>query len=274
MTYIKPLKLLSLTFPIASIMLSACQNPPSAPTQRQSADTQSVDAQEQVAQTATEDIANEGHANERQPAVTTEPQATEWQYDISQLLFEAEAALAADKLTTPIEDNAFDRFNAVLILRPGNETALNGLHEIFTRYVLLAQDAMRSGEYGKARALVERARSVNSESPTLANLAEELRKKEREYVRAQPQLEISPNQKEIKLNVEGLNRRDDVMVEQLQGLAVQVRDSDEILLIEARSDSEGRWIYQRMAEGVPGYRLRGDIRLGRTPKVLLLPAIE
>lgn len=252
--------------------LSACQNGPPAQTAQQT--------QQQAPELA---VTQEYNADTiAQPAVVepgmveevAQPEVQTWQYDVSQLLYEADLALSADKLMTPIEDNAFDRYNAVLILQPGNEAALNGLHEIFNRYVLLTRDAIRSVEYGKARALLERARAVNSEAPTLHALEEELAQKQREWVRSQPQLKVSPDQKEIELNVVGLNRRDVSMVEHLQNLAVQVRESDETLLIVARSDSEGRWIYQRMAEGVPGYRLRGDIRLGRIPKVLLLPPIE
>ncbi len=207
-------------------------------------------------------------------AVTEEAQEPAWEYDISQLLREADEALAADRLTTPIEDNAFDRYSAVLILQPDNQAAIDGLQEIFSRYVLLAQDAMRTGELGKARALIERARAVISDAPTLDTLLQDLAQKQRERARSQPQVEIDPNQKEIALSVDRLNRRDETIVEQLQSLAMQVRESDETLLIVARSDSEGRWIYQQMAETVPGYRIRGDIRLGRIPKVLLLPPIE
>jgi len=248
------------------ILISACQNTPKESAANQ-ADSFAVDsaalAQAEVAAPT--------------PAVVeaaSEPEPPPWQYDINQLLREADAALAEDRLTTPIEDNAFDRYNAVLILQPGNAQAIDGLEEIFNRYVLLAQDAMRGNELGKARALIERARAVIPDAPTLDSLLQELEKKQREWVAAQPPIEIDPNQKEINLNREALSRRDNAMVDQLQRLAMQVKDSEEALLIFARSDSEGRWIYQRMAEGVPGYRLRGDIRLGREPKLLLLPPIE
>lgn len=197
-----------------------------------------------------------------------------WQFDVGQLLYEADSALAADRLTTPIEDNAFDRYHAVLLIEPGNKLAENGLEEIFQRYVRMTEEAIRVGEYGKARALVERARSVNSQSEVVDLLVKDLNQRQRQRARTQPQIVIEPNQKEIPLDVDGLNSRDESMVEQLQGLAVQVQEADETLLIVARSDSEGRWIYQKMADGVPGYRLRGDIRLGREPKLLLLPPIE
>lgn len=226
---------------------------------------------EEPAPASTSDFSATEAAPATNPIAAPEPT---WQYNIDQLLAEADAALAGDRLTTPIEDNAFDRYNAVLILQPDNQEAINGLQEIFDRYVLLAKDAMRSVEYGKARALIERARAVNSQAPTIDALLQELAQKQKELARSQPQIAVDPEQKEIELSLENLNRRDGTIVGQLQQLAELVRDSDETLLIVARNDAEGRWIYQQMAESVPGYRIRGDIRLGLTPKVLLLPPIE
>lgn len=205
------------------------------------------------------------------PAPAPEPA---WQYNLQELLNAADEALAGDRLTTPIEDNAFDRYHAVLLLQPDNQRAKEGLQIIFNRYVFLSRDAIVTGELGKARALIERARAVDSSSELLAILEAEVADKQRQRVTVRPPVEIEPDQDEIELNIEGLNRRDEQMVETLQKLAVQVKEADDTLLIVARSDSEGRWIYQRMAEGVPGYRLRGDIRLGRVPKVMLLPPIE
>jgi hypothetical protein len=45
-------------------------------------------------------------------------------------------------------------------------------------------------------------------------------------------------------------------------------------MIIARTDVEGRWIYQKMRDAVPGYRVRGDIKLGNPPRVQLVPAAQ
>lgn len=254
------------------LLLAACQNQPEEVLAQQ--ETAPAATQETEQSNSEESLATVDETAVQEVQVPAQPAAPVWQYDVSELLAEADAALAADRLMTPIEDNAFDRYHAVLILQPGNEAALQGLHALFNRYVFLTRDAILTGEYGKARALIERARAVDSGSELLALLEAEVSEKQRERARNQPQVVLDPNQKEIELSIAGLNRRDDAMVEVLQTLAMQVREADETLLIVARSDSEGRWIYQRMAEGVPGYRLRGDIRLGRVPKVLFLPPIE
>lgn len=193
--------------------------------------------------------------------------------DVRQLLKDAEAALADDRLTTPIHDNAFDRFQAVLLLRPDNEQAKSGLQQVFARYVSMVRGALARNQPGSARALMERARLVDRNHPMLAELTGQIEVAEERLAQATDETRVGED-KEILLNVTNLDRRDGAVVEKLQELAIQVKETDEILLIVARSDAEGRWIYQRMSEGVPDYRLRGDIQLGRVPKILLLPPIE
>jgi hypothetical protein len=57
-------------------------------------------------------------------------------------------------------------------------------------------------------------------------------------------------------------------------VAQRVRESDETVLILARTDAEGRWIYKVMRESVGEYRIRGDIRITREPALVLQPPIE
>ncbi len=266
-------RILALVFALTAV--TGCENLQSPDTNVAEA-TKQEEQSDQIAGETQEPVeANQDQeiAGSEEVAQTLEQEPV-WQFDVHQLLADADAALAADRLTTPIEDNAFDRYHAVLLIEPGNAEALLGLEEIFQRYVGMTQEAIRIGQYGKARALIERARSVDGSSEVVDRLVQGLNQRQRQRARAQPQVVIEPDQTEIALDVEGLNRRDESMVEQLQSLAMQVKDSDDTLLIVARSDSEGRWIYQKMADGVPGYRLRGDIRLGRQPKLLLLPSIE
>jgi hypothetical protein len=64
---------------------------------------------------------------------------------IADLLFAALQALDADRLLTPMNDNAHDRFQRVLSFDPDNAIALQGLEDIVLRYVELAQDAWPPG---------------------------------------------------------------------------------------------------------------------------------
>lgn len=193
--------------------------------------------------------------------------------DVHDLLAAAEAALAADKLTTPLHDNAFDRFQAVLLLDPGNAQARSGVQQVFSRYVSLVRTALDRHEPGRARALLERARLVQHDSPLLDELDNEVGRLW-ERLAEQSQQSSDSDGREFTLDMHSLDRRNQQLAEQLKELARQVKETEETLLIIARNDAEGRWVYQRMSEGVPDYRLRGDIQLGKTPRILILPPID
>lgn len=193
--------------------------------------------------------------------------------DVRDLLAAAEAALAADRLTTPLHDNAFDRFQAVLLLDPGNSQARSGIQQIFSRYLDMIRSALGRNDLGRARAMLERARLVQHDHPMLDELDAEIARL-RQQSEVPGEMSVAADGKEFLLNGQSLQRKDQQLVVRLQELARQVKESNETLLIIARNDAEGRWIYQRMSEGVPDYRLRGDIQLGRTPKILILPPID
>lgn len=210
---------------------------------------------------------------EQESAPSSPPARRRVADDVRDLLAAAEAALVADKLTTPLHDNAFDRFQAVLLLDPGNAQARSGIQQVFARYVSMIRGALNRNDPGRARALLERARLVQHDSPLLDELDAEIAALW-ERIGQQSPSSVDADGKEITLDIYSLDRRSQQLVERLKELARQVQETDETLLIIARNDAEGRWIYQRMSEGVPDYRLRGDIQLGRTPKILILPPID
>ncbi len=212
-------------------------------------------------------------APEQKPAAAPAPRPVRTvDDDVRQLLRDAEQALAADRLTSPLHDNAFDRFQAVLMLKPGHPQALSGLQSILLRYLQLTREAAAAREYGKARALIERARLVQADNPAVEALAQELARTVAALKTEQPDYNDIDN--EFLLAEEALDAQNVDIVERLHAIARQARLDEGSLLIVARSDAEGRWIYQQMKEAVQGYRLRGDIKLGKRPKILLLPPID
>ena len=50
--------------------------------------------------------------------------------------------------------------------------------------------------------------------------------------------------------------------------------SNSLAMIIARTDVEGRWVYQKMREAAPGYRVRGDIKLGSPVRIILEPVAQ
>ena len=213
---------------------------------------------------------------EQQPVakVAVQPKQARHQALIEALLAQANAALADQRLTLPIHDNAYDRFQAVLILDPANEPAAAGLQTVLLRYAELARAAARSGRIGEARELVERAADYYPDNPLLQELAGEIVSAEE---RARRQLQRLSEQdlrgEEFVLPAHELSRRSQAIIDLLAKVAERVQETDESVLIMARTDAEGRWIYKQINEAAEDYRVRGDIRLTSTPKLRFMPPL-
>ena len=93
---------------------------------------------------------------------------------LADILYAAKLAFADNRLQLPANNNAYDRYQEVLELDPGNAVALAGIQEIAVRYVALADAAIAVGQYDNAEALMIRAMRINSELPELAAARERL----------------------------------------------------------------------------------------------------
>jgi hypothetical protein len=60
----------------------------------------------------------------------------------------------------------------------------------------------------------------------------------------------------------------------LTGVAHKAKQTDQFVLIIARNDTEGRWVYQQLRNAVPGYLVRGDIRIGSPARVKLVKTLD
>ncbi|MEM9303231.1 MAG: SUMF1/EgtB/PvdO family nonheme iron enzyme [Pseudomonadota bacterium] len=94
------------------------------------------------------------------PAEPLDAGATE----VESLLALAATDLAEDRLTTPADSNALDRYTAVLDLDPENEAAKAGLDAIVDRYFILSRAAFSRGDFPAAVRLLDRAARVGERS--------------------------------------------------------------------------------------------------------------
>ena len=85
----------------------------------------------------------------------------ETQNHINDLFTQAERAIAMDRLTSPIEDNAYNYYQKILTLSPKDNAAKDGLDMIASRYMAKAQEQMKLGNVQQAQALIQRARFVS-----------------------------------------------------------------------------------------------------------------
>jgi MSHA biogenesis protein MshN len=88
--------------------------------------------------------------------------SSELQNHINELLQQAERAIGMERLTAPVEDNAYSYYQKILGMSPDNEDAKEGLDKIASRYLIKAQEQSALGNSPAAEALVQRARFVSA----------------------------------------------------------------------------------------------------------------
>ncbi|WP_119459669.1 hypothetical protein [Rhodospirillaceae bacterium SYSU D60014] len=91
---------------------------------------------------------------------------------LNALLARAREQVAALALTTPAGDNAFETYQEILTLMPGNGDALRGIYDLGGSYANLAETAARRGRRTAARIYYERGLAVAPQHPALLALSE------------------------------------------------------------------------------------------------------
>lgn len=191
------------------------------------------------------------------------------------LLTKAEAAFRQGRYTAPDSDNAYDSFRSVLMIDPDNQQARAGLQAILILYSEQVRNAMAASRYSLARSVLREAESYYPEHKLLAALRAEIQNRKPAY-RQTSLSKPAPASlvvEEFQLPPLLLQSRDDQLIPLLTGIAERVKENDESVMIYARTDAEGRWIYKQLKDAVPGYRVRGDIRLTTNPRIAILPPL-
>ncbi|WP_020700262.1 hypothetical protein [Dasania marina] len=172
-------------------------------------------------------------------------------------LLQGQQAVAAQRLLWPKDDNAYQWFQQALALDSQHPQAHQGMRQIGQAYVALAQEAYIEGDRAKAELMLERAQQVSVSPAEAAAIKQRY-----------PAPKAAKN--EFTLSPHDLSQQNTQVKAQLTELALRAKKLSSRLLIVARSDREGRWIYKHMRESVAGYRLRGNIQLGSVPKIVLI----
>lgn len=96
--------------------------------------------------------------------------------EIAQLLLDAELLLAADQLTLPEGENAWEAYQQVLELDGLNRDALRGLARVQRTYVNRINQTLDDGDLSTARQLIERLRFIDPLHPDLEGFEQALGK--------------------------------------------------------------------------------------------------
>lgn len=220
-------------------------------------------------------IQDQSMVGERQQLLAREQRPQSKTKTLAERLLErAETQFSAGNMFEPESLNAYDLYRAVQSIEPENKSAEAGLQAILLAETERARQSLAKSRTTEARAILGRLQERFSPSPMLARLSNEIQRSSRPRKNAavaKAQREQALEQ--IRLDEAALKSKDEELVAQLQSIAVRLQGSDEGVLIYARSDAQGRWIYQQMRKAVPEYRIRGDLRIG-PPRVKILPPFE
>ncbi|GAA5316491.1 MAG: hypothetical protein AseanaTS_16950 [Candidatus Pelagadaptatus aseana] len=93
---------------------------------------------------------------------------------IQSLLDAGDKAFKADRLRTPKDDNAYDRYTAVLSLQPDNPGAQQGIEKIQQRYLGFIKSVIAKGQYYKVPDLVKKAREVGASQADIDDMLNQL----------------------------------------------------------------------------------------------------
>lgn len=192
---------------------------------------------------------------------------------VDKLLQQGEEALARERLTQPVHDNAYDRFAAVLMIQPDNAQALAGFQAISLACADRMREALAMGRIGAARNELQRIGVLFPGSPLLAPLHTALEQAAAADERQRLQDGPAEGEELVSLNASDIRQRNDLVKQLLEEVATRISETDQSVLIYARSDAEGRWIYKVMKEAVEHYRIRGDIRISNRPALKLMPPL-
>ena len=95
--------------------------------------------------------------------------------EVERHLASARAALEADRLTTPPEDNAYFHYRKALALEPGNEAAAAGIARIADRFADSAEQQLAQDNPDAARLQIENGLSIQPDAPRLLALQQRIR---------------------------------------------------------------------------------------------------
>lgn len=174
------------------------------------------------------------------------------------LLEQGDRALKDGRLLTPIDDCAYDFYRQALVVAPDHPAALHGLERVAERYVAMAEQAAEKGRYQNARSMLERARIVD---PDLDSI---------DAMEAQIKMRSTARRQTATLDAQQLSDRGGALIGRLKALGAQAKAQDSWVIIRARNDAEGRWIYQQLADSPGSRRIRAELTLGAPPAVDLL----
>ncbi|HAK53645.1 MAG TPA: hypothetical protein DCM54_17340 [Gammaproteobacteria bacterium] len=175
---------------------------------------------------------------------------------IEEFLLLAEEAFSRDRLTTPVNDNAYLWYLQALAIDNENAAANHGISDIVERYLSWALDRSDAGDFESAFDYIGKAKSIDDTHPNISAVEAHVASKTALRVAHFP---ISKNQ---------LVNKSESLKSQLLEIAEEINRLEANVIIRAPSDSLGRWIYQQLNEFAHN-RVSATFEISNSPQVTL-----
>lgn len=176
---------------------------------------------------------------------------------IDRLLHEAEIAFRDNRLTTPLDDNAYYRYLRILTLDPDNEQAEDGIASIVEKYLEWAMANAERGQFRSAISYLNKAKSVDRSHPNIDAVDAFITEKR------------SASRMTFRLSPAGVDQQAPRVIQELHEIGREVARQGARVVIVGRTDAEGRWIYQQLNDATPD-RVRAEFEPGGHPLVRLI----
>ncbi|MFP6794913.1 MAG: hypothetical protein VB996_16785 [Pseudomonadales bacterium] len=174
---------------------------------------------------------------------------------IQQLLSSADAAMQQNRLTTPADDNAFDRYKLALTLNPSNTLAIAGINRIVERYLAWALDHAERSNLKKARYFVLLAEGIDPGHPNIKPVGNKINDQEDKVVSV--------------FQLDATSVRDQsVDPTWFATIAARIQRHRAFITIRAPDDRSGRWLYQELNRQVD-FRIEARFEISSNPSVSL-----
>lgn len=195
---------------------------------------------------------------------------------IQWLLSEAELALREHRYFSPSHSNAYDHFAAIKMLDPDGEEWKTGKDRLLRQSVQSVKHLLEEKNVSTARQLRKNIELAYKGDPRLSVMVPWF-----ETFAAPPVRNVNATLhtgvkavSEFVLQDEHFQSLGDKINPDLVGIANEIQQKNASILIYARNDAEGRWLYRQLKKASPGYRVRGDIRVSGQAKIVIYPPLD
>lgn len=162
--------------------------------------------------------------------------------ELTRLIAAAAAAVEADRLTSPVGDNAYEHYQSVLALDPDNTGARAGIKRIAGKFLAKAREAAGDENFARARAFVAAAVQIDSEHADIAS--------------AQAAIEAAENAQAASVSIaSGQTQSEQTPLERLEREQAKKRTLIAKTLVAAQTDLENNRLSSPLGENaVEKYR--------------------